>query len=637
MRLLNVRATIVLLLIFLCSASIIAKKKVVGYCRLNRDVSTKLDFTMLTDLIGSTLSPNSDGSLNTASIDDNEFDNLITKCKTNSVNVLIMIAGKECNAMASDPTSRAKFVSNITQYCIDKGIDGVDMDWEQPNGFNSTDRANYTQLLKELHASLKPKGLLLTMAGGTWSYEINREGRQYLDWLNVMAYDMGKPEHSTMEDAERAIKWWTDYGFELSELTLGVPFYGTNSSGTQRGYSNIVDENSLVDPATDMAGGYYFNGVNTIKKKAQMVLDKDMLGIMIWEISLDKYNHDLSLLPAIDDVLGSDDDPVTFLLTVTDGTGAGHYISGKEVAIVANSAPDGKEFSHWSGGEGTVADSTLRETTVTMPSKNLIITATYSDVEIIDTTNLSVNLLIWAGWEAMADTYGSASTVDTTKAVEGIVSGTIETVADNAEDSEYSWAKVSAFFEAAMDTVSLIKISYSADSDMKIVLDQEILADNGAAYYANLPKGDNQTRYLPIKDFTQNQWEGFPDSLKLDSDLKKVGSVSFEGKDRGTVNFSITELKFTNFEVAVDNIVQMKIGSENLTISEVSKGSMSLSVPSTDIYNTTIYGVNGRVLYKKNHLLRKGARKITFNLSQGIHLISIRSSTKSVTKKSLLK
>lgn len=277
------------------------KTRIVGYCRLNRDVSQKLDFSLITDLIGATLSPNSDGSLNTNSINNNEFQNIISKAKQNNVNVFIMIAGKECNAMASNSTSRANFVSNITQFCLNNEIQGVDMDWEQPNGFTSTDRTNYTTLLKELDESLSPHNLLLTMAGGTWSYEINREGRQYLDWLNIMAYDMGKPDHATMDDAYRALKWWRDYGFELNELNLGVPFYGTNSSGVQRGYADIIDENSVSSPDEDIAGGYHYNGVTTIKEKTQLVLDSACLGVMIWELSLDKFNHSLSLLNAINE------------------------------------------------------------------------------------------------------------------------------------------------------------------------------------------------------------------------------------------------------------------------------------------------------------------------------------------------
>lgn len=279
-------------------------KRVVAYCRLNRDVSEKLNFDMITDLNCVKIAPYSDGSLNDGDVVYDEFEKLITKAKAKNVNVFIMIAGSECNQMASSAATRATFAANITQFCLDNGIQGVDMDWEQPNGFNSTDRANYTSLLKDLDEALNPHDLLLTMAGGTWSYEINREGRQYLDWLNIMAYDMGKPDHSTFDDALDAILWWRKYGFELDELTLGLPFYGTNSSGTQRGYSDLVDNVGIDGPDDDETGGFHFNGVTTIKKKVQLAIDSMCLGVMIWEVSLDKLNESTSLLTAIYQALG---------------------------------------------------------------------------------------------------------------------------------------------------------------------------------------------------------------------------------------------------------------------------------------------------------------------------------------------
>ncbi len=300
----NCKINILFLLIILNVSSLYSqKRKVVGYCRLNRSVSQELDFSMITDIIGATVKPNSDGSLNTSSVNETEFQSIISKSKDNNVNVLIMIAGKECNAMASNSVSRANFITNITQFCLDYDINGVDMDWEQPNGFSSSDREKYTTLLKELDLSLNDHGLLLTMAGGTWSYEINKEAMQYLDWLNVMAYDMGKPEHATMDDAARALKWWTDFGFDISKLTLGLPFYGTNSSGTQKGYKAIVNDFSVNNPDEDMADGFYFNGVATIKKKVEMALDSNCLGVMIWELSLDEFNTSRSLIKAIDEVI----------------------------------------------------------------------------------------------------------------------------------------------------------------------------------------------------------------------------------------------------------------------------------------------------------------------------------------------
>ena len=185
-------------------------------------------------------------------------------------------------------------------------VNGILLDWESSSGFSSTDREWYTALLKKLEETLSPHNLLLTMAGGgEWAsnlVEIKPEAIQYLDWLNIMAYDMGKQTHSTMEDAIFAYNKWKDFGFPSKKLTLGVPFYGRSWSDA-KSYANILEEFTVDGPEDDEAGGFYFNGITTIKKKTQMVIDEECLGIMIWELSHDNLNQSNSLLTAIYEVL----------------------------------------------------------------------------------------------------------------------------------------------------------------------------------------------------------------------------------------------------------------------------------------------------------------------------------------------
>ena len=52
------------------------------------------------------------------------------------------------------------------------------------------------------------------------------------------------------------------------------------------------------DPGADEAGGYYFNGVATIRHKTRYAIDQGLNGVMIWEIGQDTQDH-TSLLLAI--------------------------------------------------------------------------------------------------------------------------------------------------------------------------------------------------------------------------------------------------------------------------------------------------------------------------------------------------
>ena len=69
-----------------------------------------------------------------------------------------------------------------------------------------------------------------------------------------------------------------------------------------------------------------------------------------------------------------------YQLTVNSGTGDGQHPAGTVVAIQADAAPSGKEFSEWTGDVATVADVSVPATTITMPASDAEVTATYSVV-----------------------------------------------------------------------------------------------------------------------------------------------------------------------------------------------------------------------------------------------------------------
>ncbi len=88
--------------------------------------------------------------------------------------------------------------------------------------------------------------------------------------------------------------------------------------------------------------------------------------------------------------------PVTYTLVVTAGSGDGNYSAGDVVAIVAEAPSVGKVFSQWTGG--TVANAFLSTTTVTMPAAAVSLTATY-----INSTGLPIIPGAWGfGMETRA-------------------------------------------------------------------------------------------------------------------------------------------------------------------------------------------------------------------------------------------
>jgi len=74
------------------------------------------------------------------------------------------------------------------------------------------------------------------------------------------------------------------------------------------------------------------------------------------------------------------DAPLSYTLTVNGGSGDGIFESGEIVTITANAPAAGKTFDKWTGSISGIANINSASTTITMPSANASITATYKDI-----------------------------------------------------------------------------------------------------------------------------------------------------------------------------------------------------------------------------------------------------------------
>jgi len=71
----------------------------------------------------------------------------------------------------------------------------------------------------------------------------------------------------------------------------------------------------------------------------------------------------------------------TYELTVNNGSGNGNYYAGQVISINANPAPSGHVFDRWTSTGGAVfANVNVASTTLTMPTNDVIVTATYKDI-----------------------------------------------------------------------------------------------------------------------------------------------------------------------------------------------------------------------------------------------------------------
>jgi len=107
-----------------------------------------------------------------------------------------------------------------------------------------------------------------------------------------------------------------------------------------------------------------------------------------------------------------------FTLTVTNGTGTGQYLQGKQVTIVAATPDAGKEFDKWTGAVNTIIDTTKPSTNLVMPSSDVQVASMYrlvdvgSPVEIVIDKNINYQTINGFGFFGGNDVWwGSASSM----------------------------------------------------------------------------------------------------------------------------------------------------------------------------------------------------------------------------------
>eukprot|EP00095_Tigriopus_kingsejongensis_P003675 maker-scaffold11_size778918-snap-gene-5.22 protein:Tk03675 transcript:maker-scaffold11_size778918-snap-gene-5.22-mRNA-1 annotation:"chitinase" len=244
--------------------------------------------------------------------------------------------------MFNSQTLRAKFVTSALDFIQKYNFDGLDLDYEFPLAAERTGFALWAQELKQAFA---PRGYELTAAVSPGEWNI-RSGldipslSQSLDAIHIMAYDYhgsweSQADHhaplyrrswdQTRSDIEHTVNILLELGAPSTKLVLGMPTYGksftvsgpngapprsssgggtagpiTKQTGTL-GFMEIClkiqnEGWTLVD---DVSGPYAYQGdqwvgfdtVKSIQVKSDFVIQRNLGGAMIWDLSMDDFSN----------------------------------------------------------------------------------------------------------------------------------------------------------------------------------------------------------------------------------------------------------------------------------------------------------------------------------------------------------
>ena len=323
-----------------------------------------IPYSKLTHVIYAFSEPDAAGELTVVPESGNtRLQSVVQKAHAAGAKVLISVGGGSGSAyyptMAASSTARSNFVGNLVSMVGNYGLDGVDIDWEFPK--TTTDSTSFVALMTELDTAMHNRGKLLTAAvaaDGWYGKWISSRVFPKVDFLTLMAYD-DTTSTTVYAHAVASLDYWRDQRqLPQSRTVLGVQFYANHDTADAKPYRTVVAGDAQA-PYKDESGGWYYNGLATMKQKTSLSLQRAS-GVGIWHIAQDTTAAGISLLGAIHDAMNTskvlyDDARTTgwenwsWSTTVNYSTTSPVYLGSKSIAATYTAAWGGLYLHHATG------------------------------------------------------------------------------------------------------------------------------------------------------------------------------------------------------------------------------------------------------------------------------------------------
>jgi chitinase len=293
---------------------------------------------------------------NNLAVDSSKDSLAITKLvalkKTNpNLKIIISLGGwggcKTCSAVFNTETGRKEFAQSVLKLFKEYNVDGLDLDWEYPaleslpgHDFMPEDRSNFTFLIRILRETVGPGYELSFAAGGFRDYLAKSvewsKVMPLVNYVNMMTYDLvngnskrtghltslySTPEQS--ESTDHAVMFLDSIGVPMQKVVIGLTFYGRTFSGVdpannglyqkgkfnnyvnykdfektfsaESGYQQYWDNKAKAPYAYNSASKTFatFDNLRSVMEKTKYAKDRNLGGVMFWELSGDKESGGL--------------------------------------------------------------------------------------------------------------------------------------------------------------------------------------------------------------------------------------------------------------------------------------------------------------------------------------------------------
>ncbi len=174
---------------------------------------------------------------------------LISRAHAAGVKVMISVGGDAARfaAVSANANTREAFAKNLHDFVVANGYDGVDIDWEYPDGLQQ--RSDCTLMMLAIRKELPAPQYLLSMATagnptrpGQGSYDFEALS-QILDFINVMTYDFHGP--------------WTNHAGHNSALFQSPKDPGTNDGSLATSIDVYLNYFHVPPEKLNIGSGFY--------------------------------------------------------------------------------------------------------------------------------------------------------------------------------------------------------------------------------------------------------------------------------------------------------------------------------------------------------------------------------------------
>ena len=223
--------------------------------------------------------------------------------------------------MVLSDSLRGAFVADCKRVTDLYGLDGLDFDWEFPQ--TPEERDGYVALFRDVREARGDVKIVTSAVGFRGNGFDLREAMKYLDYINLMTYDMGwqAPYHHTslrrselsgVSTVEEALDSCLSKGLELKDIVLGLAFYGRgngkdfkqwtdyrdiiardlSAEGMEERWDSVACVPYIVDSLGTLVVGY--ENPQSLKIKCDYIKERGLKGGMYWRAELDATDYQLT-------------------------------------------------------------------------------------------------------------------------------------------------------------------------------------------------------------------------------------------------------------------------------------------------------------------------------------------------------